>query len=99
MANPKIIWSNLAEDQLYQILGYYEQRNGHADYSLKLLEEVEKRIENLLFHQEMGRLTSNKTTRVILLKQFAIFYEPTNDCIHIVSFWDLRQDPAKNKVK
>lgn len=64
-------------------------------YSLNLLNEVEYLTNNLSKNELIGRLTSNKITRVILMKVYLIFYEIHQDHIQIVSFWDNRQDISK----
>jgi hypothetical protein len=51
MAEQKVVWSALAEDQLKNTLSFYEQRNGNPDFSLKLLDEIELRIQSLMNHE------------------------------------------------
>ncbi len=99
MAEQKVIWSSLAEAQLNNTLSFYEQRNGNPDFSLKLLDEIELHIQSLLAHKQIGRLTTNKATRVLAFRTFALFYELNAGRIEIVAFWDFRQDPQKNKIK
>lgn len=99
MASKQIIWSKLAKLQLANILEFYLQRNGSPKYSLKILLEVEELLAVLSKNELMGRLTSNKFTRVIPLKAYLIFYEINGNSIEIVSFWDNRQDIANRKVK
>lgn len=53
---------------------------------------------NTLSHSELiGRLTTNKKTRVVVMKSFLIFYEVNKDRIEILSFWDNRQN-EKNRI-
>ena len=92
MADKKIIWSSRAKNELYQVLEFFLQRNGTPDYSLKLVEEIEDLISSLSQSELIGRLTSNKFTRVIPMKVYLIFYEIKGDTIEIVSFWDNRQN-------
>ena len=92
MADKKIIWSSRAKNELYQVLEFFLQRNGTPDYSLKLVEEIEDLISSLSQSELIGRLTSNKFTRVISMKVYLIFYEIKGDTIEIVSFWDNRQN-------
>ncbi|WP_228520947.1 type II toxin-antitoxin system RelE/ParE family toxin [Flavobacterium sp. HJJ] len=73
--------------------------NGNPNYSLKLLKEVEDLLKTLSNSELIGRLTSNKFTRVIPLKVYLIFYEINGDRIEIVSFWDNRQNIEHRKVK
>lgn len=99
MAKKEIIWSDLAKLEFSNVLEFYFLRNGNSDYSLKLLEEVEDLLETLSQSEFIGRLTSNKITRVIPMKVYLIFYEINADKIEILSFWDNRQDIEKRKIK
>lgn len=99
MAKKEIIWSEIAKLQLANILEYYVQRNGNSSYSLKLLNEIEEIVETISHNELIGRLTSNKFTRVIPMKVYLIFYEINKNRIEIISFWDNRQDVESRKIK
>ena len=99
MAEKEIIWSKLAKLQLVNVLEFYVQRNGNSNYSLKILSEVEDLLETLSKAELIGRLTSNKFTRVISMKVYLISYEINGNRIEIVSFWDSRQDIENRKIK
>jgi len=99
MAKKEIVWSSLAKLQLENALEYYFIRNESPTYSLKLLDEIEDLLETLSNSELIGRLTSNKITRVIAMKVFLVFYEINGNQIEIVSFWDNRQDIENRKVK
>lgn len=99
MAKKEIIWSSLAKLQLQNTLEYYFIRNESPTYSLKLLNEIEDLLNTLTNSELIGRLTSNKITRVISMKVYLIFYEVKENQIEIVSFWDNRQDIKNRKVK
>ncbi|MDP5200996.1 type II toxin-antitoxin system RelE/ParE family toxin [Flavobacterium sp. DG2-3] len=73
MAKKEIIWSELAKLEFSNVLEFYYYRNGNSDYSLKLIEEVEDLLETLSQSEFIGRLTSNKITRVIPMKVYLIF--------------------------
>jgi toxin YoeB len=99
MAIKKVTWSYRAKIEFNDILEFYTARNKSPKYTLKLVDEVEY-ITNLLSKNELiGRLTSNKITRVIPLKTFLVFYEIKPNIITIVSFWDNRQDIQKRITK
>ncbi len=98
MAIKEIVWSKLAEAEFAGVLEFYFKRNGNAKYSLKILDEVEDLISKLIEHENLGRLTNNRCTRVIPIKHFEIFYEINHERIEIVSFWDSRQNSNKRKV-
>jgi len=96
MARKEIIWSSRATSEFKEILEFFIQRNGNPNYSLKLLSEIQN-ITNILSQNEfIGRLTSNKVTRVIPMKVYLIFYEVHDTRIEIVSFWDNRQNPENS---
>ena len=99
MVKKEIIWSELAKLQFKAILEYYVERNGNENYSLKLVDEVEDVLNTLSKSELIGRLTSNKYTRVIPMKVYLIFYEINENKIEIVSFWDNRQDIERKKIK
>lgn len=99
MALKKIIWSDLAKSEFRDILEFYVERNGSATYSLKLINEVEDLLKTLSKSEFIGRLTSNKQTRVIPMQVYLIFYEIKKDRIEVVSFWDNRQNDDKLNFK
>lgn len=99
MAKKEIIWSELAKIEFSNILAFYFYRNENSNYSLKILEEVEDLLETLSENEAIGRLTSNKITRVIPMKVYLIFYEINQNRIEVVSFWDNRQDFEGRKIK
>jgi len=98
MAQKEIIWSDLAKLQFASVLEFYVFRNENANYSLKLVDEVEDLLATLSKSEFIGRLTSNKITRVLVMKVYLIYYEINGNEIEIVSFWDNRQDKGNNKV-
>lgn len=98
MADKKIIWSNIAKAEFKDILEFYYERNQSANYSLKLIDQTEDLLNTLSKNEFIGRLTSNRKTRVIPMNVYLIFYELNNDSIEIISFWDNRQDEKKLKV-
>lgn len=99
MAKKEIIWSELAKIEFSNVLEFYFYRNENSNYSLKILEEVEDLLEALSENEAIGRLTSNKITRVIQMEVYLIFYEINQNRIEVVSFWDNRQDLERRKIK
>lgn len=99
MVRKQVVWSNLASNELKNILDFYTIRNGNNRYSLRLLEEVGSVVNSLIENEHLGRLASNKFTRILPFKYYLIFYEVSHHQIEIVSFWDNRQNPERNKVR
>lgn len=98
MAEKSIIWSDRANLEFKEILEYYTKRNGNSEYSLKILLKTEQFLKTLKENEFIGRLTSNKTTRVMVMDVYLIFYEIHQHQIEILSFWDNRQNP-KDRIK
>ena len=96
MAKKEIIWSPRAKSELRKILEFYNERNGNSKYSLKILDEIVDLLNTLSQSEFIGRLTSNKKSRVLVMKVYLIFYEINENTIEILSFWDNRQD-ERNK--
>ena len=99
MVKKEIIWALRAQQELKEILEYYNTRNGNTNYSIKLLDEIDDLLNTLSHSEFIGRLTSNKKTRVVVMKVYLIFYEINGDKIEILSFWDNRQDENKRIIK
>ncbi len=99
MAQKEIVWSDHAKLQFSNVLEFYFIRNGNANYSLKILYDVEDLLTTLSRSEFIGRLASNKITRVIVMDVYLIYYEINYNEIEIVSFWDNRQNSEKKKVK
>ena len=95
MAGKRIIWSSRASSELKSILSYYNERNQSTIFSSKILDSVQETIELIAVNNYLGRLTSNKRTRVINLDVFLLFYEVSTNSIDILSFWDNRQNPKE----
>ena len=97
MAKRTIIWSEQASSELKSTLSYYNLRNGNTKYSLRLLNQIKQTTNALAENEFIGRLTEDKRTRVVVMNVYLIFYEIVDSEIHILSFWDNRQNP-KNRI-
>jgi plasmid stabilization system protein ParE len=95
MAKKQVIWSKRANAELVSVLEFFNERNGNSNYSLKILKEVEDLLNGLLKNELIGRLSSDRRTRVIVMGVYLIFYDITEERIEILSFWDNRQDENK----
>ena len=95
MVEKSIIWSQRAVSELKDILEFYTERNGNTRYAFKILDKTEEVLTILGQNEFIGRLTSNKITRVVVMDVYLIFYEVQKSQIEILSFWDNRQNPEK----
>ena len=60
MVERKVIWSTRAENELFQVLEFYINRNGNAKYSTKLLDRIEKSVSLLASYPSLGILQETK---------------------------------------
>jgi addiction module RelE/StbE family toxin len=99
MVKRKIVWSNRAKKRLYGILEFYIQRNKSKTYSNKLNRLLQKEIKILLKFPEIGLKTTEDTTRGLIIGDYIIYYEITDDKIIIHTIWDSRQNPDSKIIK
>ena len=99
MATKEIIWTATAEDELYDCLRYWNERNQSNRYSEKLFSLVEEETARIAKHPNSGRETEFQNFRSIVIKDYLLFFEETETQIMILSFWDARQDPEKLKTR
>ena len=99
MAKRKIVWSNRAKIRLYAILDFYIVRNKSNVYSIKLQKLISKEVNLLLKQPDLGLKTSEDTTRGLIIENYIVYYEITDDKIIIHTIWDSRQNPDNKIIK
>ena len=99
MVKRKIIWSNRARIRLYAILDFYIVRNKSKVYSIKLQKLISKEINLLLKQPDLGLKTSEDTTRGLIIENYIVYYEISDDKIIIHTIWDSRQNPDYKIIK
>ena len=91
----RVIWSNLAKDEKYDIFNYWNKRNKSKVYSKKLDRLFNEAINVIKDYSEIGRVTDFPTIRRFVVRDYLILYKVETDSIYILSIWDTRQDPEK----
>jgi len=99
MANRKIVCSNRAIKRHKGILEFYDQRNKSKTYSKKLFQLLTKQVKILIKFPEIGLKTTEDTTRGLIIGDFIIYYQLTEDKIIIHTVWDCRQNPDSKIIK
>ncbi len=99
MAKRKIVWSNRAIKRLYNILEFYDQRNKSKTYSKKLYQLLHKQVNILIKFSEIGLKTTEDTTRGLIIEDYIIYYQLTEDKIIIHTVWECRQNPDSKIIK
>jgi plasmid stabilization system protein ParE len=99
MAKRKIVWSNRAKIKLYTILDFYIARNKSKVYSIKLQKLISKEINLLLKQPDLGLKTSEDSIRGLIIENYIVYFEITDDMIIIHTIWDNRQNPDHKIIK
>lgn len=93
MARRQITWTEHAKSEFMDILQYYNDRNGNSRYSKKLFIAIQKILDIVSMHPFLGKMTDIEGVRVIIYKDFQLFYRVIDNKLTVLSFWDSRQDP------
>ena len=93
-----IVWSHKASIKLFEILDFYEKRNGSKTYSKKLYKKLSKESNQLIMHPEIGAKTDFESVRGLIVDEYILFYEIIQDKIIIHTVWDSRQNPENLKI-
>jgi plasmid stabilization system protein ParE len=99
MAKRKIVWSNRAKIRLFAILDFYIVRNKSKVYSIKLQKLISKEVNLLLKQPDLGLKTSEDSTRGLIIENYIVYYEITDEKIIIHTIWDSRQNPDNKIIK
>lgn len=89
----KIVWAKTALKQRNSIFEYWNSKNGNNQHSKKLNKAIRERLKILKAQPLIGRNTIIMSVRTISLRHYSIFYTQKDNSIHIISFWDNRQNP------
>ena len=91
----QIIWTEIAEEQLEEILGYWVERNVSTEYAIKLNVLIEKAVQILSRYPESGRKTNNKKLSVKIIKDYFLYYSYDTKFLYVVAICDMRRDPTQ----
>jgi len=93
MAKRAIVWSNVSEIQLKEILTFFTQRNKSGQYSRKLYRKFKAELKTAAKNPELGIQTKLDKIRGLIIEDYILFYEILEDKIIILKVWDCRQNP------
>lgn len=99
MAKRKIVWSHRVRIRLLMILEFYAERNMSKTYSKQLYTKFNKELSLLHTQPEIGIKTELDSVRGLIVEEFILFYEATNEMIIVHTLWDSRQNPANLRIK
>lgn len=94
----KITWSVRVKKEIDKVYQYWTNHNESNIYSEKILDETLRMINLIRNQNKIGLKSSTKELRrVLILENFSLSYQTSTKEIRILSFFDNRQDPKKNK--
>lgn len=99
MVTRKLIWTHRARARLYQVLEFYSDRNKSKTYSAKLYKRIDKKIKLILKQPYIGIKSEIENVRGIIIDDFFIFYEITEEQIIIHTIWNTWQNPDNLFIK
>lgn len=97
----EIKWTPEAETLYLENLEFWINHNKSNTYSLKIIEEVERKEKLLAENPYIGVIiegTKEEVRRVLVLENFAMFYRVNKLTIEILTFWANRQNPENRFV-
>jgi plasmid stabilization system protein ParE len=98
VANKKVVWQPLARGQLYEILEFYDNRNGSAAYSKKLLSKIEDRLSLIDDNFQLGEKVNEENVRRTCVEKFLIYYLIGPSSIDVLTVRDGRRKPKRFKL-
>lgn len=99
MAERKIIWTNKANFERIEILNYWINRNKSKTYSIKLNRLFIEYLKLVAKSPDIGKPTDIENTRVIIIRDYLLFYEEVDNKIIVLTLWDSRRNPENIKLK
>ena len=92
MAQRKIVWTKKANIERKEILEYWIYKNKSARFSKKLNLLFVESLKQICIYPNIGRKTSDEKTKVIIVRNYLIFYEFNEKEIIVQSVWDGRRN-------
>lgn len=95
----RVIWSDKARQELFEVLEFWKTNNQSNTYSLHLYQKIQINIKYISENNFIGKPTSINDVRVVVVSNYLIFYQVNKEYIEILSFFDSRRNPKKVPVK
>ncbi len=94
----RIIWAHEAKDQLKSVVAYWNKENNSKTYSEKIRINLRAMVKFVAINPSIGKPSNLPKVLVkVFMKNFLIIYTYDSKEVIILNFWDVRQDPEKNK--
>jgi peptidyl-tRNA hydrolase len=93
MVRKPVIWTTRAKLEKRNILNFWVYKNHSTSYSIDLNKEFKNHAELLETFHFLGKPTDFIDVRVLIVKNFSMFYKIETENIVVVGIWDNRKNP------
>ncbi|ATA90931.1 type II toxin-antitoxin system RelE/ParE family toxin [Capnocytophaga canimorsus] len=88
-----VVWTRIAENELYNSLDYWMKHNKSSVYSNKVFSSVQANLKLLIKNPYLGSpFRYAGVRRFTIMKRFSLYYYFDDDYLYIVHFWDNSRD-------
>lgn len=95
----KIIWTNKAKKELFNILTYWADRNRSNLFSIKLNNLIKDQLKLIAEFPESGKKTDIPNVSVKIIHKYLLYYELIEGKIYILTIRHGNKNPQTLKLK
>ena len=95
----EIVWSSKFRNELLNIFAYWDAHNQSTAYSTRLAKEIKNTFQLVGENNLLGKETTMKNVRVIIVEKFLVFYRITQQNILVLAIFDGRRNPHHKKIR
>jgi toxin YoeB len=89
----EIVWTLRAKKELFEILEYWNERNGTSSYSLKLNNLILVNLQKLIKQPKIGKVTNIENVRVQRVDKYYLYYEMEVNDLYVLSVRHVKRNP------
>lgn len=89
----QVIWSTKATKELFDILEYWNLNNLSKTYSNNLYQKIQINIKYIAENNFIGKPSDVEGVRVVVISNYLLFYQISENRIEILSLFDGRRNP------
>ena len=94
----KVVWTREAQDERQRMFDYWTSHNKSTFYSIKLNDLIKKHLKLACKYPQIGRATSFANVRMLIIKNYLLFYKIAEFQLVVITIWDSNQDQANLKL-
>lgn len=95
----KVVWTEKAVQDRFEIYRYWAARNRSSTYSEKLEALFKRYGELIAAYPEIGVKTSLREVRYRVVRDYKLFYKIEGQVVLVLRVWDVRQNPGHLKME